>query len=58
VHDKLCVVADGKDGKRIGERARTRNRDGRRAFPSPAAMAAVPESFYRDTVRAGYRRLI
>jgi 3-methyladenine DNA glycosylase/8-oxoguanine DNA glycosylase len=29
--------------------------DGRRAFPTPAAMAAMPESFYRDTVRAGYR---
>jgi N-glycosylase/DNA lyase len=29
--------------------------DGRRAFPTPAAMAAVPESFYRDIVRAGYR---
>src|SRR5437868_9037391 len=29
--------------------------DGRRDFPTPAAMAAMPESFYRDTVRAGYR---
>jgi 3-methyladenine DNA glycosylase/8-oxoguanine DNA glycosylase len=25
------------------------------AFPTPAAMAGVPESFYRDVVRAGYR---
>ncbi|MEO8477616.1 MAG: Fe-S cluster assembly protein HesB [Actinomycetota bacterium] len=25
------------------------------AFPTPAAMAAAPEGFYRDTVRAGYR---
>jgi N-glycosylase/DNA lyase len=25
------------------------------AFPTPAAMAAEPESFYRDVVRAGYR---
>lgn len=25
------------------------------AFPTPAAMAQVPESFYRDVVRAGYR---
>jgi 3-methyladenine DNA glycosylase/8-oxoguanine DNA glycosylase len=25
------------------------------AFPTPAAMAAAPESFYRDVVRAGYR---
>jgi N-glycosylase/DNA lyase len=29
--------------------------DGRRAFPTPEAMAAEPESFYRDVVRAGYR---
>jgi 3-methyladenine DNA glycosylase/8-oxoguanine DNA glycosylase len=26
-----------------------------RAFPTPAAMAAAPEAFYRDVVRAGYR---
>ena len=26
-----------------------------RAFPEPAAMAAAPEAFYRDVVRAGYR---
>jgi N-glycosylase/DNA lyase len=29
--------------------------DGRRSFPTPEAMALVPEGFYRDTVRAGYR---
>ena len=29
--------------------------DGRRTFPTPAAMAAMPLSFYRDEVRAGYR---
>jgi N-glycosylase/DNA lyase len=29
--------------------------DGRRAFPSPAAMAAAPESFYREVARSGYR---
>jgi 3-methyladenine DNA glycosylase/8-oxoguanine DNA glycosylase len=29
--------------------------DDRRAFPTPAAMAAVDESFYRDVARAGYR---
>ena len=28
---------------------------GGRAFPTPAAMAAVGEDFYRDVVRAGYR---
>ena len=26
-----------------------------RAFPSPAAMAAAPESFYRDVAKTGYR---
>ena len=26
-----------------------------RAFPTPAEMAEAPESFYRDTVKAGYR---
>lgn len=26
-----------------------------RAFPTPEAMAASPESFYRETVRSGYR---
>lgn len=29
--------------------------NGRRAFPTPEAMAAQPIEFYRDTVRAGYR---
>ena len=29
--------------------------DGRRAFPTPEAMAAAGESFYKDVVRAGYR---
>jgi N-glycosylase/DNA lyase len=29
--------------------------DGRRAFPTPAALAAADEAFYRDVVRAGYR---
>src|SRR5919199_373819 len=29
--------------------------DGRRAFPTPEAMAAQPVEFYRDVVRAGYR---
>jgi N-glycosylase/DNA lyase len=28
---------------------------GARAFPSPAAMAAAGEDFYRDTARTGYR---
>ncbi len=28
---------------------------GARAFPTAAAMASVPERFYRETVRAGYR---
>ena len=29
--------------------------DGRRAFPTPEAMASAPVKFYRDVVRAGYR---
>jgi N-glycosylase/DNA lyase len=28
---------------------------GARTFPTPAAMAGVPERFYRDEIRAGYR---
>ncbi len=28
---------------------------GTRAFPTPAAMAAMPERFYRDEIRSGYR---
>ena len=28
---------------------------GRRAFPTPGAMASAAEAFYRDVVRAGYR---
>lgn len=30
-------------------------RDGARAFPTPAAMAVAPRSFYRDHMRSGYR---
>jgi N-glycosylase/DNA lyase len=37
--------------QKLGEEAD----DGRRAFPTPAAMAAEPEEFYREVVRAGYR---
>jgi len=37
--------------EKLGERAA----DGRRAFPTPVAMAAVDEKFYRDEIRAGYR---
>jgi 3-methyladenine DNA glycosylase/8-oxoguanine DNA glycosylase len=29
--------------------------DGRRAFPTPQAMAETDEAFYKDVVRAGYR---
>jgi N-glycosylase/DNA lyase len=28
---------------------------GRRTFPTPAAMAAADEQFYKDVIRAGYR---
>lgn len=31
------------------------NANGKRAFPTPDAMAAVDEAFYRDEIRAGYR---
>lgn len=37
----------------LGEPAR--GAPDRRAFPTPAAMAGAPESFYADIVRAGYR---
>lgn len=37
----------------LGEPAR--GGDGRHAFPTPEAMAAASESFYAETVRAGYR---
>jgi N-glycosylase/DNA lyase len=32
-----------------------KSRDGRRTFPTPEAMAAKAERFYRDKIRAGYR---
>jgi len=43
--------------ERLGEPATGAPTDGPygRAFPTPAAMAAVDESFYRDVMRAGYR---
>jgi N-glycosylase/DNA lyase len=31
------------------------SKDGRKSFPTPGAMAAQTESFFRDEVRAGYR---
>lgn len=37
------------------EKLGSETNDGRRSFPTPSAMAAMPESFYRDEVRAGYR---
>jgi 3-methyladenine DNA glycosylase/8-oxoguanine DNA glycosylase len=41
----------------LGEPATGAPREGPygRAFPSPTAMAAAPESFYRDVARTGYR---
>jgi 3-methyladenine DNA glycosylase/8-oxoguanine DNA glycosylase len=41
----------------LGERASNAPAEGPygRAFPTPAAMAAADESFYREVVRAGYR---
>jgi len=46
------VVGDGPDGHRLGEESAGRFG---RAFPTPTAMAAAREPFYRDVVRAGYR---
>jgi len=37
--------------EKLGEKAS----DGRRAFPTPEAMAAQNAEFYRDEIRAGYR---
>jgi 3-methyladenine DNA glycosylase/8-oxoguanine DNA glycosylase len=37
--------------EKLGEQGK----DGRRSFPTPSAMAEMPESFYRDEIRAGYR---
>lgn len=45
--DKMVTSLVGKLG--------VASKDGRRAFPTPEAMAAQPESFFRDEVRAGYR---
>ncbi|HVG20880.1 MAG TPA: Fe-S cluster assembly protein HesB, partial [Blastocatellia bacterium] len=45
-------------GKMVGAMVNALGRetgDGLRAFPTPEAMAAMPEKFYRDEVRAGYR---
>jgi 3-methyladenine DNA glycosylase/8-oxoguanine DNA glycosylase len=40
----------------LGEPAKAAERDPlANAFPTPAAMASEPESFYRETIRAGYR---
>jgi 3-methyladenine DNA glycosylase/8-oxoguanine DNA glycosylase len=39
----------------LGEPALGGNGPLSNAFPTPAAMASVPEVFYRDVVRAGYR---
>jgi N-glycosylase/DNA lyase len=32
-----------------------KTKDGKQSFPTPEAMARMPESFYRKVVRAGYR---
>jgi N-glycosylase/DNA lyase len=32
-----------------------KSNDGRRSFPTPEAMVSMPEEFYRDNVRSGYR---
>jgi 3-methyladenine DNA glycosylase/8-oxoguanine DNA glycosylase len=40
---------------RLCEAAGQAGPGGERAFPTPEALAARPERFFRDTVRAGYR---
>jgi len=40
---------------RLCEAAGEAGPGGEKAFPTPAALAARPERFFRDTVRAGYR---
>ena len=42
-------------GRELVNNLGEQTRDGARAFPTPAAMAAVPVSFYRDRMRSGYR---
>lgn len=37
------------------EKLGAQSRDGKRAFPTAAAMAQVDEAFYREEIRAGYR---
>ena len=61
LHDELRLVCDRADGRcprgapgRSGTRGEDTEPFGR-AFPTPEAMAEAGESFYRDTVRAGYR---
>jgi N-glycosylase/DNA lyase len=39
----------------LGEPAAGGNGPLTNAFPTPAAMASMPETFYREVVRAGYR---
>jgi N-glycosylase/DNA lyase len=41
--------------RNLVEKLGTEAADGRRAFPTPEAMAGVTEEFYRDEIRAGYR---
>ena len=41
--------------ERLVEKLGVKTNDGTHSFPTPAAMAGVPESFYRDEVKAGYR---
>ena len=43
----VTALVDGLGEPSVGERGR--------AFPTPEAMAAAPEDFYREVVRAGYR---
>jgi 3-methyladenine DNA glycosylase/8-oxoguanine DNA glycosylase len=41
--------------RNLVEKLGAESADGRRAFPTPEAMAGVSDAFYRDEIRAGYR---
>jgi len=41
--------------KNLVDKLGVESADGRRAFPTAEAMAAQPEEFYRNEIRAGYR---
>jgi len=51
----LLVVADGKNGGRVGARVGPRVRRWPQIVSHRDRYGAKPEKFFRDTIRAGYR---